>query len=90
MSPEQYHDHIDALMLKYHKLEEDMRGTHGNLMDRLDENLLHHHGHPHYHSGYDSKWFIMFHSQIRAKKRYVYKKQIANLLRVFHKLENVR
>lgn len=53
MSPEQYHDHIDALMLKYHKLEEDMRGTHGNLMDRLDENLLHHHGHPHYHSGYD-------------------------------------
>lgn len=55
MSPEEYHNHIDALMLKYHQLEEDMRGQHGGLMEQVDENLLHQHGHPHYHSGFDSR-----------------------------------
>lgn len=55
MSPEEYHNHIDALMLKYHQLEEDMKGQHGGLMEQVDQNLLHQHGHPHYHSGFDSK-----------------------------------
>ena len=55
MSPEEYHNHIDYLMNRYHKLEEDMKGEHGSLFDHLDEHLLHHHGHPHYHSGFDRK-----------------------------------